>query len=97
MNSAPALRATTGQCYGFRAREAPGLPGDPHPAHLVGDHVEVADHEAHDLHELVRQPEPLEAGEQVVRLGGGRQRQAGEDAERALGQQRPRRHEPGLR
>ena len=34
------------------------------------------------------QPQPLEAGEQVVRLGGRGQGEAGEHAERALDQQR---------
>ena len=71
--------------------EAARLPGHLHPPHLVGDHVEVADHEAHDLHQQRRHPQPLEPGEQVARLGGRGQGQAGQHAERALGQQRPRR------
>ena len=42
------------------------------------------------------QPQPLEAGEQLLRLGGGGQGEAREDAEGALGQQRPGGQQPVL-
>ena len=84
----PVLRVARG--------EAPGLARDLHPLHLGGDHVEVADHEGHDLHEQVRQPEPLQPGQQVVRLGGRGEGEAGEHAEGALGEQPPGGEQPGL-
>ena len=68
--------------------EAPGLAGGLHPAELVGHHVEVAHHEAHDLHQLRRHPQALEAGKQVARLGRCRQQQAAEDTEGRLGDER---------
>ena len=42
--------------------EPPRLAGHLHPVHLGGDHVEVADHERHDLDEQLGQPEPPSEG-----------------------------------
>ena len=96
MNSAPSARARAGQCRGERGSQPRERIAIEHPAHLAGDHVEVADHEAHDLHQQVGHPQPLQAAEHVVGLGGGGQGQRGEDAERALHQQAGRGHEPGF-
>ena len=61
MNSAPADAGQHRPVPRVARGEAAGLAGDPHPPHLGGDHVEVADHERHDLDEQVRQPQPLAA------------------------------------
>ena len=90
MNSAPADRASTGQCRGLRAVKPRDSRAIFIRLHLAGHHVEVADHEAHDLHEQVRQPQPLEAEQQLLRLGGRGEGEAGQHAEGALDQQRPR-------
>ena len=59
MNSAPADLRDDLQCRTSRRLEPARLAGDPHPAHLVGDDVAVADHEGRDLHEQRRQLQPL--------------------------------------
>lgn len=74
--------------------ETPRLPCDTHPVHLVGHDVEVADHERHDLHHLVRQVQAAQAVDEGVRLGGRREREARGDADRRLDEQRPCRLQP---
>jgi hypothetical protein len=69
--------------------EAARLAGHVHPPQLVGDDVDVADHESHDLHELSRHPQPLESGEKRARLGGRRQQEAGQHTQGALREQPP--------
>ena len=76
---------------------AAGDPGDPHAVHLVGDHVAVADHEAHDPREHPREPEPVEAPEQLRHGGGGGQHDARRNSERALHHDVPRRPQPADR
>ena len=67
---------------------APGDAGDPHPPHLVGDHVAVADHEPGDGDEQLGQPQPLEPRSSRHRGGGGEDRRGG-DPEGALGDDVP--------
>ncbi len=45
---------------------------------------------------MLRHAQPLQAGQQVPRLGGRREREAGEHAERALRQQRQAGEQAGL-
>ena len=59
MNSAPSERASTGQCRGERGSQPRERSAVIIRPQLGGDHVEVADHEAHDLHEQVGHPQPL--------------------------------------
>jgi hypothetical protein len=68
----------------------------PHPAHLVGDHVEVADHEPHDLHELGRHPQPLQSTDDRLRLRRRGEGEAGEHAQSALHDESAGGGQPGL-
>ena len=76
---------------------ATGDPGDTHAVHLVGDHVAVADHEAHDPREHPGEPEAVEAPQQLRHRGGGGQHDAGRHAERALHHDVPGRPQPADR
>ena len=74
-----------------------GDPGDAHAVHLVGDHVAIADHEAHDPREHPGEPEAVEAPQQLRHRGGGGQHDAGRHAERALHHDVPGRPQPADR
>ena len=67
------------------------------PPHLVGDHVEVADHEPGDRRERLRHPQPFEPAEQLGHRGGGGEDDGGGHAEGALDHDVPRPPQAGDR
>ena len=68
---------------------AAGDPGEPHPAGLGGDQVDVAQHQGGDGDDQRGHVQPLQPEQQVAQRGGGGQGQRDQHAERALDQDVP--------
>ena len=93
---APADVATARACPIRLADAAPRLAGDAHPAQLVADDVAVAGHEPGDGDELAWDAQALQAVQEVGHRRRRRQHDRGGHADRALGDDVPRRPQPRL-